>query len=486
LPRRRRPLPLSARALAAALSLGLAGTVGCAGGAGPTTPNRTPLATKWFDRAQASYKAGDFEDARDAAKSALQAAPQDPEIKLLNARLALARLDFDEALKLTEGMQATETHGIRGRAYWYRGDLEQAADELEAMLSDPNVKDPWARDVAALARRGGGRHPFQIEGGLVGSVEMPVAGPALVVPCELEGEQVLAMVATGAGEVVLDSNSRKEPAWVNLRFDRVEVKDVPALTQDLSSLSRQMGAPIKLLIGMNLLRHTHATFDRRGDQFIVRRDEPSAPPAATRLPLWYVRGGGMLVRAGISATTADKATLLVDTSSMFPIGLDDSAWKRAGIDPAKLTAAAGAPNVKEGVLPMVKFAGFDLPQIPAIEGQPVTDLKAATDVDLGGILGAGLLSLFRVTFGDGGRFIWLEADPALLAPPGRAEAPAPSPMEQPSLELPGKPQPPALGTPSTPSKPGKSDAKPGKGAGKTDALKSEPSKPAAKNPGAQP
>ena len=119
---RRRTPSLSATALAVALSSGLAG---CAGGAGPTTPNRTPLATKWFDRAQSSYKAGDFEDARDAAKSALQAAPQDPEIKLLNARLALARLDFDEALKLTEGMQATETHGIRGRAYWYRGDLEQ-------------------------------------------------------------------------------------------------------------------------------------------------------------------------------------------------------------------------------------------------------------------------------------------------------------------------------------------------------------------------
>src|SRR6202034_2385218 len=101
-------------------------------------------------------------------------------------------------------------------------------------------------------RRGVGRHPFEMEGGLVGAVEMPAAGPALVVPCELEGEQVLAMIATATGEVVM--GSRKEAAWVNLRFAaRVEVKDVPALTQDLSGLSRQMGAPIKLLIGVNLL-----------------------------------------------------------------------------------------------------------------------------------------------------------------------------------------------------------------------------------------
>ena len=83
------------------------------------------------------------------------------------------------------------------------------------------------------------------------------------------------------------------------------------------------------------------------------------------------------------------------------------------------------PNVKEGIIPMVKFAGFDLPQIPGVEGAPVSDLKASIDTDLGGILGAGLLSLFRVTFGDDGRFMWLEADPALLAPTDRSGAPRP-------------------------------------------------------------
>ena len=84
-----------------------------------------------------------------------------------------------------------------------------AADDLEAMLLDPNVKDPWARDVATLARRGQGRHPFAMEGGLVTLVEMPHAGPALIVPCELEGESILALVATAVGEVVIDSATRR-------------------------------------------------------------------------------------------------------------------------------------------------------------------------------------------------------------------------------------------------------------------------------------
>src|ERR1019366_7035925 len=195
---------------------------------------------------------------------------------------ALSRLDFATALRLTEGMQTTEASSIRGRSHWYAGDIEQAADDLEAMLQDPTVKDPWARDVSGLARRGQGRHPFAMEGGLITSVDMPHAGPALVVPCELEGESILALVATAVGEVVVDSATRHEPAWVNLRFgDRVEVKDVPALTQDLSGISRQLGSPIKALLGVNLLRHIHVTFDRSGDQFVVRKADPAPPTDAS-------------------------------------------------------------------------------------------------------------------------------------------------------------------------------------------------------------
>ena len=134
-------------------------------------------------------------------------------------------------------------------------------------------------------------------------------------------------------------------------------------------IARQIGVPIKALIGAQLLRHTHATIDRRGDQFVVRKNEPAAPPDATRVPLWYVRGGGMLVRASVTPQSPEKSVLLVDTSSMFPIALEDALWKKAGVDLAKLTPAAGAQNVKEGVIPMVKFAGFDLPQIPGVEGR---------------------------------------------------------------------------------------------------------------------
>jgi hypothetical protein len=426
-------------------------------------PARTPLADRWFTRAKVSYKSGDLNDASTAVRSAIQAAPNDPEIRLLAARVALARLDYPETLRLTEGMQTTEAHSLRGRARWFSGDIDQAADELEAMLQDPQVRDNWASDVAKLARRGQGRHPFAMEGGYVTSVEMPKAGPALIVPCELEGENILALIATASSEVIVDASTRREPAWVNLRFgERIEVKDVPAIAQDLSGVSHELGAPIKALLGANLLRHIHATFDRRGDQFVVRHDDPTPPPEASRVPLWYVRGGGMFLRAGIAPSQpanggvgADDNTLrltplLVDTSSLFPVALQDSVFTQAGVDLASLHPEPGTPNLKTGTLPSFKIGAFDLPKVPAVEGAPMADVFANVDLDMGGIVGAGLLSVFRVTFGDEGRFIWIEPDPVMMQ--GMNAPPPPGPPAPPDASSPPVPAAPsAAGAPAKPA-----------------------------------
>jgi hypothetical protein len=428
--------------IAAIFALGVA-PLACAPAVGPQSA-RNPLATQWFDRAKASYRGADFEDARDAVKHALAAAPNDHEIRELSARIALVRLDYPEALRLTEGVDSTDAHGIRGRAFWFSGDIEHAADELEAMLADPKVKDEWARDVAGLARRGAGRHPFEIEGGIVGAVEMPRSldrvplGAANVVPCELDGERILALVATGSSEVLLDTNSRHEASWVSLRFANLEVKDVPALVQDLSPITRQLGVPIKALLGAQLLRHAHATFDRRGDQFVVRRNDPTPPPDASRVPLYYLRGGGMLLRAAVTSRDAESVPLLVDSSRPYPLLLQDDAWKKAGIDLRTLSPVPDAPSVKRGMVPMFRMGGFDLAKMPAIEGGDLGELTSVLDVDLGGVVGADLLAFFRVTFADDGRFMWIEPDPALVGP---APSAGPAPPVAPSSAAP--PSPPA-------------------------------------------
>jgi tetratricopeptide (TPR) repeat protein len=411
------------------------------------SPTQAPLAEQWLERAKASYKSGDFDDARESAKKALAAAPADPDARELAARIALVRLDYAEALRQTEGLTSSQAHGVRGRAYWLSGDIEHAADELEALLADPTVKDAWAHDVAGLARRGVGRHPFAMEGGLIAAVDVPRAiervplGAAMVVPCELDGERVLALMATGSSEVLLDSNSRHEPAWVSFRFDRLEINDVPALVQDLSPISRQLGVPIKAMLGAQLLRHAHATFDRRGDQFVVRRRDAPPPPDASRVPLFYMRGGGMLLRATLTLQDDGAIPFYVDSSRNFPLLLKDAAWTKAGVDLRSLVSLPDTPGVKTGTVPTFRMGGFDLAKMPALEGIDMSELTTGMDVDLAGVVGADLLSFFRVTFADDGRFIWIEPDPSLIA---ADRGPDPSAVSAPSAASSSRPA-----TPST-------------------------------------
>ena len=169
---------------------------------------RPKNAEEWYRRAQREFKQADFDDAHDSVDKALAIVPDDPEVRTLAAEVALTSLDYAEVLRLLKGVHSTDAARLRGRALWYKGDLEAAADELEAMLNDPEVKDDWAKATTKLARRGAGRTPFTLSGGLLAAVEMvhvsPVA-PYFVVPVEIDGEAALAMIATGTAEVVLDS-----------------------------------------------------------------------------------------------------------------------------------------------------------------------------------------------------------------------------------------------------------------------------------------
>ncbi len=443
-------------------------SMACGDGYDANSPGRTQLADKWLNRAKQSYRSGDADDAAVAIDGALKASPKDPEARLLASRIALSKLEYQEAIRLTEGLPSSEAKAVRGRAFWYAGDIERAADELEDMLRDPSIKDPWARDVAKLARRGHGRHPFAIEGAVVSAIEMPGAGgPALVVPCELDGERILALVATNFGELMIDGSSRKEPAWVNLRFgDRFEVKDVPALTHDLSGISRTLGATIKALLGVNVLRHMHVTFDRRGSQFVVRKNEPPAPPDASKMPIFYARGGAMMMRATVSNKEDGNALLFVDTSAFYPMALDDALLKRSGADLSSFRTEPGAPpNWKMGPLPFFKLGNVDISGFPAVQGAPFGEYKQTFDVDLGGVAGAGLLSVFRVTFADEGKWVWLELDPTVGGPPPPGGAAPPAPATAPATAPAPKAEPAPTPAPKAPpAKPATAPKSEGKGA----------------------
>ena len=87
-------------------------------------------------------------------------------------------------------------------------------------------------------------------------------------------------------------------------------------------------------------------------------------------------------------------------------------------------------NVRRGNLPTFRLGGFDLAKIPAFYGIELGEAHKALGVDFGGVVGAELLTYFRVTFADEGRFVWMEVDPGLVAPPSMGPT-APSPSSAP-------------------------------------------------------
>jgi hypothetical protein len=402
-----------------------------------------PISKRWYDRGDASYRQGDLEDAESASENALRVTPDREEVRLLAGRIALAKLEYARTIQVLQGLDSNEARSLRGRAYWYAGDIEHAADELEKLVADPEVRDPWAVEIAKLARRGAGRKPFEMTGGQVGVTDMPRTGStAMIVPLEINGEPALGLIATGTAEAVIDSSGGGQANWVSLRFgESVEVRDVPALAKDLSGISRQVNAPIKILLGVNLLRHVHATFDLIGGQFVVRRYEPPPPPVATTLKLTYVRGGGMLLRGAFGPeATAAQASLLVDTSIVYPVALDAGGWKKAGVAQSSLRSVPNGGSMKSGTVPLLKLGAFELPSVPGLVGdEPVKEREEGLGIELDGLVGSGLLANFRVTLADGGRTMWLEdmpreafapMDAALNVPETPDDAPEDAPEEE--------------------------------------------------------
>jgi hypothetical protein len=418
------------------------------GGCGPasTNPNQEPewptVSKKWFDRARASFNALDVSDAEVSVKNALELEPDRPSVHQLAAEIALSQMRYDETLTLLEGQKSPEAAGLRARALWYAGRLGSAADELDRLLEDPDVKDPWAQGVAQLARSGAGREPFRVTGSLLAVVDMPrMPVPTLIVPLELNGDPVLALVATGTPEVVIDSTQGK-PSWVSIRFGRrLEVKDVPALSRDLSSLSRRVGAPIKLLLGVNLLRRLNVTFDFYANQFVVRSFAPPPPPNGTAIDVSYIRGGGMVLRSHFGTeSSAPSGSFLVDTGILFPLAMTDSGWKKAGVDPKTFETVAGEANLKQGIVPRLALGSFDLPRVPAVSGLPLSELEQEGGIHLDGVIGSALMAEFRVSLVDQGRTLWLEE-----MPPPEQGAPRPQGGTEP---LPAPSAPPAAAPPA--------------------------------------
>jgi hypothetical protein len=171
----------------------------------------------------------------------------------------------------------------------------------------------------------------------------------------------------------------------------------------------------------------------------------------------------MLVRGSFGeGSAAVPASFMVDTAMDVPMALDDAGWKKAGIKLSDLKPMAGSRGMSQGVVPVFGFGTLEIPDVPAISGVAIQEIEKTLDMDLDGIIGAGMLAPFRVTLADAGRTLWLEpmpvdpsmqvhdgAAPAVGSQDGAASAPPAPP--QPAVPASRPSGPPAAPPPANPS-----------------------------------
>ena len=237
-----------------------------------------------------------------------------------------------------------------------------------------------------LARRGQGRHPFAIEGGLV----------AVDCRCRRAGARrsssrassrassILALVATGIGRGHhrLELAPRAGVGQPPLRRPHRGERRPRAHAGSLRPSPRQLGAPIKALLGVNLLRHIHVTFDRRGDQFVVREGRSAA--AARREPrpaLLRARRRDAPTRRTVTSKEDGARRSSSTARALFPARRSRTRVEARGRRRrSRFTPMPGAPNVKRGTHPAFRSsAGSISPKVPAIEGgAPRRDARRAS------------------------------------------------------------------------------------------------------------
>lgn len=150
----------------------------------------------------------------------------------------------------------------------------------------------------------------------------------------------------------------------------------------------------------------------------------------------------MVLNSGLTADKSARAPLLIDTSMRFPLALDQGGWKKAGLNAMDLKVIPEDPEQKlrEGIVPVLRLGAYDVPKVPGVYGPNLLDLeKVLTPLNLDGVIGAGLLAHFRMTFADDGRVMWLEDNSAVVRMlqemPGPLDA-----LEPPEGQLPTGPQ----------------------------------------------
>ncbi|MBI2894310.1 MAG: hypothetical protein HYY06_12225 [Deltaproteobacteria bacterium] len=369
---------------------------GRAGDEQPDGEDGSTLAARWTGRAEAAWSSGDFARASSGFDRAVQADGSLVRARVGKARSLLAEGDATAAAELLAGVDDPGAKALRALAL-YQGSLPGAAGALEELAPTKG----YPRDALALTRALRSRRPYQVEGARA-AIPLLTDLPLPAVPAVADGTMVRMLVDTGASETVVDRTiaarlhfEGRHGVIGTLELGSIVVRNVPAVSRDLSQLGRSLGAPVTGVLGMRLLGLLHATIDYPSAWLALGAQGPDVRPAGTgvRVPYWLVDGQFLAVRA--RANEAPEGAFLVSGGGTFAVALSDEGLRAIGRREEELTREPD--GFARYPLSKLRVGGLEVTDVPAIHFVFPERLVSETGVHFAGVLSHAFLAQWRLS-----------------------------------------------------------------------------------------
>jgi len=386
-----------------------------------------------------------------AAREAAAAQPKDEQAAVGHARAAWAAAHFDEAIAAataTLALDAEEPEAlfILARAQLVKGDLRAAEKTLRRAGRAGIKKEAIAiqrawihsrrREYGKLAKvldeagnpslagryRSFAGTPLRVSmPGKQCSAVVPlvIRKPLVAVEVAIGGQNVLAMLDTGAADVILGDDLATSLGVVaqartpigggvevghgqvpEIQIGDARIRNVPVDTfpaQSISDMAGEAGARVRAVLGMRMLDAFQVTVDVDAGTFELVRRGPRCKSdlrkrrVGARVPFWVHETHFVYVKAELNGA---EGMYLVNT------GMRGAAI--TGTQLAYAHAGIGTPPLRRGEMPMVKVPSVALARNVQVEnvlgayGVP-EQTETSDGFRLDGMLGLDLLSRWRWT-----------------------------------------------------------------------------------------
>lgn len=323
----------------------------------------------------------------DGAEALLDANPNLNGFQALRQRIAMARLDFEEAWRLSDS-SSQASRDLEWVIAWYRDDLGSWAKLYPKRSADaPRL---LAQFLTSVDRANLPPHRFAPLPGSARSVTIPSPRSKRSplpygIPCRLGSVETTAAVYAFLPVTLVDPATLPAAGWATITLSdsngsiAIQTLVVP------SEVAKGVG----VAMGADLARYLNFSFDTTSLNATFSLDAPSKPPGATRVPIAWPLGAvpAMAVRL------LTRESTYVDSVGIF--------WMNGSVEVNRKFAEQYVP----GPLWMAGIGGMDAAVFEVDDG---TALSVVPGLEAHALVGWAAFRGRKVTLGAAGRELWVE------------------------------------------------------------------------------